>query len=60
MPFARQLAVVIDVAGLERQRLLRWVMVHAGLCAAWVLEDGLRTRANEQLAVEHLTQQALA
>ncbi|QMV74358.1 3'-kinase [Comamonas piscis] len=58
--FARQLAIVIDVAGLERQRLLRWVMAHAALSAAWFLEDGLRTQANEQLAVAHLAQQALA
>lgn len=58
--FARQVAVVIDVAGLERQRLLRWVMAHAALSAAWFLEDGLRTQANVELAVAHLAQQALA
>lgn len=58
--FARQLAVVIDVAGLERQRLLKWVMAHAALSAAWFLEDGLRTQANEELAVAYLAQQALA
>jgi streptomycin 6-kinase len=58
--FARQVAVVIDVAGLERQRLLRWVMAHAALSAAWFLEDGLRTQATVELAVAHLAQQALA
>lgn len=58
--FARQVAVVIDVAGLERQRLLRWVMAHAALSAAWFLEDGLRTQANVELAVALLAQQALA
>ncbi|QNP49301.1 aminoglycoside phosphotransferase family protein [Diaphorobacter aerolatus] len=58
--FARQLAVVIDVAGLERKRLLRWVMAHAALSAAWFLEDGLRTHANRELAVAHLARQALA
>jgi len=52
--FARQLAVVIDVAGLERQRLLRWIMAYAALSAAWFLEDGLRTQANKQLAVAYL------
>ncbi|WP_312835958.1 aminoglycoside phosphotransferase family protein [Comamonas sp.] len=58
--FARQLAVVVDVAGLERQRLLRWVMAHAALSAAWFLEDGCRTEADEELAVAQLARQALA
>lgn len=58
--FARQLAVVVDVAGLERQRLLRWVMAHAALSAAWFLEDGCRTEAHEELAVAQLARQALA
>lgn len=57
--FVRQLAVVIDASGLDRQRLLRWVMAHAALSAAWFLEDGLRTQANKQLAVAYLARQAL-
>lgn len=57
--FARQLAVVIHVAGLERQRLLRWIMAHAALSAAWFLEDGERIQANKELAVAHLAQLAL-
>ena len=57
--FARQLAVVINVTRLEPQRLLKWVMAHAALSAAWFLEDGERTRANRQLAVAHLARQAL-
>ncbi|BDB68914.1 aminoglycoside phosphotransferase family protein [Comamonas thiooxydans] len=57
--FARQLAVVINVTGLEPQRLLKWVMAHAALSAAWFLEDGERTRANRQLAVAHLARQTL-
>ncbi|HJE61926.1 MAG TPA: 3'-kinase, partial [Alcaligenes faecalis] len=57
--FARQLAVVIDVTGLERQRLLRWVMAHAALSAAWFLEDGLRTEASKELAVADIARQAL-
>ena len=57
--FARQLAVVINVTGLERRRLLKWVMAHAALSAAWFLEDGERTRASRQLAVAHLARQAL-
>lgn len=58
--FARQLAVVVEVAGLERKRLLSWVMAHAALSAAWFLEDGLRAQANKELEVAYRAQQALA
>lgn len=37
---ARQVDVVADAAGLERRRLLRWIVAYAGLSAAWSLEDG--------------------
>ncbi|MGI4977714.1 MAG: aminoglycoside phosphotransferase family protein [Janthinobacterium lividum] len=37
--FARRLAVVSAAAGLERTRLLHWVLAWAGLSAAWSLED---------------------
>jgi streptomycin 6-kinase len=37
---ARQADVVAAAAGLERGRLLRWVLAFAGLSAAWSLEDG--------------------
>lgn len=37
---ARQADVVAAAAGLERGRLLRWVLAYAGLSAAWSLEDG--------------------
>ena len=36
---ARQAAVVADAAGLDRRRLLRWILAWAGLSAAWYLED---------------------
>jgi streptomycin 6-kinase len=38
--FARRLQVVSDAAGLERERLLRWILAWAGLSAAWFLGDG--------------------
>ncbi len=38
--FARRVAVVADAAGLERGRLLRWVLAWTGLSAAWFLGDG--------------------
>jgi streptomycin 6-kinase len=37
---ARQIEVVVDAAGLERARLLRWILAFTGLSAAWSLEDG--------------------
>ena len=37
---ARQADVVAAAAGLDRTRLLRWVLAWAGLSAAWSLEDG--------------------
>jgi streptomycin 6-kinase len=37
---ARQIEIVADAAGLERGRLLRWILAYAGLSAAWSLEDG--------------------
>lgn len=36
----RQLAVVAEAVGLERGRLLRWILAYAGLSAAWTLRDG--------------------
>lgn len=57
--FAQQLEIVINVAGLERRRLLKWVMAHAALSAAWFLEDAERTKADKQLAVAHLARLAL-
>lgn len=37
---ARQVAFVAASAGLERDRLLRWILAYAGLSAAWTLGDG--------------------
>lgn len=37
---ARQVEVVATAAGLERGRLLKWILAFAGLSAAWSLEDG--------------------
>lgn len=37
---ARRLGVIAGAAGLDPDRLLRWVIAHAGLSAAWHVEDG--------------------
>ena len=38
--FERRLDLVTAAAGIERTRLLRWILAWAGLSAAWFLEDG--------------------
>jgi streptomycin 6-kinase len=37
---ARQADIVARAAGLERQRLLQWILAWAGLSATWLIEDG--------------------
>jgi len=37
--FHRRLEVVAEAAGMERRRLLRWILAWTGLSAAWFLED---------------------
>jgi streptomycin 6-kinase len=37
---ARQASVAAEAAGLDRKRLLQWVLAFAGLSAAWFIEDG--------------------
>jgi streptomycin 6-kinase len=38
--FARRLNVVVEAAGMERARLLQWILAWTGLSAAWFLGDG--------------------
>ncbi len=51
---ARQVAVVADVAGIERKRLLQWIMAYAGLSTASFLEDGEWDHAKTPLAVAEI------
>lgn len=37
--FERRLEIVLAKSGLERERLLKWVLAWCGLSAAWFLED---------------------
>jgi Streptomycin 6-kinase len=39
--FSRRLDLVVAKAGLERTRLLRWIIAWCGLSAAWFLDDNL-------------------
>jgi streptomycin 6-kinase len=40
--FARRVELVAAVAGLERGRLLKWILAKSGLSAAWHMKDGER------------------
>lgn len=37
---SRQVSVVAEAAGLDRVRLLKWIVAWASLSAVWILEDG--------------------
>lgn len=51
---ARQADVVAREAGLDRERLLKWVLAYAGLSAAWHLEGGEREQADAVLEVARI------
>jgi len=38
----RQASMVAEAAGLDRTRLLKWILSYAGLSAAWTLGDGCK------------------
>ncbi len=56
--FARRVALVGAAAGLDRRRLLAWVLAWSGLSAVWHREDGTDPAA--ALAVAQLAATALA
>jgi streptomycin 6-kinase len=47
---ARQAAVIAQAARLDRQRLLRWTLAHAGVSAAWCMTDGFDPTSALKLA----------
>ena len=53
----RQATVIAEAAGLDRSRLLQWVLAFAGLSAAWILGDGEEPKLD--LAVAALAASAL-
>lgn len=58
--FHRQLDVIVSASGLERERLLRWVIAFAGLSAAWFAEDDDVDGAERDFAVTELAWAALS
>jgi streptomycin 6-kinase len=55
---SRQLSVIARTAGIDRRRLLKWVLAHAGLSAAWLAEDAASPAP--RLAVAELAAAELA
>lgn len=55
---ARQATVVAEAAGLERRRLLKWILAWAGLSAAWYVSDGVKPELD--LAVAEIASAELA
>lgn len=47
---ARQAGVIAEAAGLERARLLRWLLAFTGLSAAWILGDGGKPNLDLEIA----------
>ncbi len=37
---ARRLDIITEAAGMERERMLRWIVAWSGLSAAWIWRDG--------------------
>jgi streptomycin 6-kinase len=48
--FERRLSCVVKEAGLERRRLLQWILAWSGLSAAWILETGERPEVDFEVA----------
>ncbi|MFJ3448280.1 aminoglycoside phosphotransferase family protein [Pseudomonas sichuanensis] len=48
--FARRVEIVAQAAGIERRRLLQWVLAWSGLSAIWMLEDGIEPGSNLEVA----------
>ncbi|PCE25403.1 APH(6) family putative aminoglycoside O-phosphotransferase [Paraburkholderia acidicola] len=55
--FARRLALIAEASGIERRRLLQWVLAWSGLSAVWMLDDG--EDADSRLEIAKLAASAL-
>ncbi len=57
---ARQVDIVAEAAGIERARLLQWVLAYSGLSASWSMEDSddpVLALAVAEIAVTELAQE---
>ncbi|WP_031500649.1 aminoglycoside phosphotransferase family protein [Bryobacter aggregatus] len=57
----RQLEIVTTSAGLDRKRLLQWILAWSGLSAVWMMQDGLKPDLEisiAELAVSELARES--
>ncbi len=52
--FQRRLAIVTEAAGIERERMLRWIVAWCGLSAGWTMLDGDDDWVEETLEVARM------
>lgn len=50
--FLKRLQIVSEVAQIDRQRLLKWILAWCGLSSAWMIEDG--DHSNSRMVVAQL------
>ncbi len=48
--FRRRLEIVTEHSGIERQRLLQWILAWCGLSAAWFINDGMSAEIDLAIA----------
>jgi streptomycin 6-kinase len=48
--FARRLEIVVERSGMDRRRLLQWIIAWTGLSAAWFIGDGHSAEIDFQIA----------
>ena len=56
--FARRLEIICATAGIERARLLKWIIAYTGLSSAWLITEGKSPKHG--LAIGALAEAALA
>ena len=56
--FARRLEIISSKGGIDRQRLLKWIIAYTGLSSAWLITDGISPKHG--LSIGALAEAALA
>lgn len=57
--FARQLDNIIAISGIEKTRLIKWIIAVAGLSAAWFIEDNQISEAKFVMSIAKIAIQNL-
>lgn len=58
--FTQQIMLTCQIAGLDKQRLLQWIIAYAALSASWFMQDNMQQEAQHPLQVITVAQQQLA